>query len=496
MRSRLFIAQAVSFSGGVVRKTGMFLLAISMLLLSTGSAAASVISPDMQRRTLDLVWKSLVTIHPSGERLPDRLSGLYRSLQEKIDRPLEPLSFYWLLAPLVSQVGDVHTALAFTLDEPLMSAKVFLPLDLVFVGERLFVSRSYAADGPGLIGTELLAINDVPLAILLQQLTAALPGETVTSKRRSLETDMFKILLRAGWPQWDVFSVHCRLADGTIVDQRLAGISPNEIRQQCGPKQRKKNNLEILVAQKLAVLRIIGFEEKDGLAAFLRRSFTEIRQAKINHLLIDLRDNPGGTSDLSGNLLSYICKRPLPTLARVQIRVSAILKKQFKQRIPGLLRWLPLQFLDKRGREVWRARDGALLDFKEVDTVEPGNPDLHFSGSTALLINGHVFSCAHLFAGIFQRENLGRIYGQESGGLQGMSYGEKIRVELPCPNLVLEVAGMALFEKDPPQVADHGVRPDIWIDQYPLQETAGTDSLLEKAKELFLKEPTASATGK
>ena len=113
-------------------------------------------------------------------------------------------------------------------------------------------------------------------------------------------------------------------------------------------------------------------------------------------------------------------------------------------------------------------------------------PEGTHTGPKVLLINKYSASDGDLFPWSFKANNLGTVIGTRTwGGIVGISgplpYVDGTDVRVPFFTNYDAATGQWIVE-------NHGVDPDILIDNDPVKEFAGTDEQLEKAVEVALKQ--------
>lgn len=223
---------------------------------------------------------------------------------------------------------------------------------------------------------------------------------------------------------------------------------------------------------------------------FLQASFKKIEQSNISRLIIDVRGNLGGDLDLATGLLSYVATEPVAIIARTELRVSQQAKADFALKIPTALRWLPVQYLDSKGREVWGAAEGSLVSFSE----KPGNKKqgaasaagLRFTGKVIVLVDAISTSAAEYFADAVQRNKLGTVIGQAAGNAPNIWYGEPLLVKMPHTELGFTVSRMAFYPPAIESISTPGhLVPDFSVARNLADELARQDTILSFA----LKQP-------
>ena len=126
------------------------------------------------------------------------------------------------------------------------------------------------------------------------------------------------------------------------------------------------------------------------------------------------------------------------------------------------------------------------MTMSRVSTLTGTIPDATQYGPKVLLINKYSASDGDLFPWSFKANNLGTVVGTRTwGGIVGISgplpYMDGTDIRVPFFTNYDAKTGQWIVE-------NHGVDPDILIDNDPIQEQAGVDQQLEKAIEVVLQQ--------
>ena len=192
-------------------------------------------------------------------------------------------------------------------------------------------------------------------------------------------------------------------------------------------------------------LRISTFADP-RLAANIAEALMEINDC--HSLIIDLRDNGGGSIDKANNAVSFFMDRG-PT---------AVICK----RLPG--RGFQTRSSELLGSEyVITVRDGKSPNSNTINS--PRNSNMLGSRPLAILVNGETASAAELFAAILRENKRATIVGAKTGG-KGIA---TFTYELPF-GCTLELTAMRFFAPSGHWFGDHqtvfqGIIPDIVVAQ-------------------------------
>ncbi|MBK8952758.1 MAG: hypothetical protein IPM85_11215 [Chitinophagaceae bacterium] len=213
-----------------------------------------------------------------------------------------------------------------------------------------------------------------------------------------------------------------------------------------------------------------------------------MQQNKINHLIIDVRNNGGGSVSNSNLLTKYLVSAPF----KIADSLYAINKGSRYEQYIGTHFWnkLFIFFLTKK------KKDGNYhFGYFERKDFKPRQNN-HYNGQVYILTGGNSFSATSLFAGVLRKQDNVTIVGEETGG---GAYGNSawlipdvtlpethIRFRLPLFRLVID--------KTIPKNGK-GVQPEVF--SLPTVEAVrrNSDFKLDKAMELIKKDKANRVSG-
>ena len=140
-------------------------------------------------------------------------------------------------------------------------------------------------------------------------------------------------------------------------------------------------------------------------------------------MIIDIRENTGGTTMANDMLFEYITDKPLSQMDSSSYKISKERKNDFvdgNKRYSGWFKWYhyvyyPIYIRTNPWRkDVMTAKNGTFLKTKFSPT-KPKDNALKFKGNLYLLIGKKTYSAAMGLATAFKCYNLGSIIGQETG---------------------------------------------------------------------------------
>lgn len=228
-----------------------------------------------------------------------------------------------------------------------------------------------------------------------------------------------------------------------------------------------------------AVLRLNSFGP--GLKKhFLKKSFRQLRKKKIEHLIIDVRNNGGGLIKTSLYLTKQIQRRSFVFADSIyskqrKIKSEAIVTKK-------LIYNLGLIFLSRKVNDSMYA-----FRFFRNKIYQPRKKE--YTGKVYVLTGGYSFSATTLFAASVKGLDHVTIVGEETGGGYYGNNGvfipemilpnSKLRVRLPLYRIV----NNKVYPKN-----GSGVLPDVEVKASAESIRENRDPKMEKALELILQQ--------
>ena len=205
--------------------------------------------------------------------------------------------------------------------------------------------------------------------------------------------------------------------------------------------------------------------------AFVDEAFRRFLDAGADHLLLDLRDNPGGDNSFSDPLVAWFATKPFRFTDAFEIKVSAATIASNAKRLDGSADAISA----KLAAAYARSEPGEHVRF-EIPTVEP-REGRRFGGKVHVLVNRHSYSNTVMVAAIVQDYGFGRILGEETADLAS-TYGAMESFALPRTGIVVGYPKARILRPNG-DARPRGVIPDVAI-ATPIG-ARGSDVVLERA---------------
>lgn len=416
------------------------------------SAQSGIIEPVLTAKQLnedlDSLYSILVHTHsdPYAYTSPESLAEQFEVVRYAVREGMTPTEFYKLVNPLFIQLRDIHSRLYLSgsNNSYALNGGYFLPLRVRYLEEKLWVSATKDSLLPR--GSEVLAINGVSANQIVPQLLAHsyTDGEISNTRQRVMEEEFFSLfpLFFPVQSKNEVSYIAPGSQDtltGTLKGVRMIGTK-TEMKLQ---RKRRRNarrtketpyELEIRRTEAVAILTIHSFSEGSGskYERFIKQSFSSLRAAGIQHLIIDLRGNKGGYIDRGTKLISQFATQSYPYISHSVVRSSPLLKEKIRKGIifPGLTMSL---FRGSIGKEIlagWENPVGT-SDTLFWEPIEPIKPEKRFDGDVYLLVDGLSISNSSLVHHAIKANSLGVSIGTPCGGTSNGTFGNSAGFLLP-----------------------------------------------------------------
>lgn len=357
----------------------------------------------------------------------------------------DAMGVYAVLTPLMARIGEGHLSVglprAVMIEQ--MEAGVGLPLDLHWNTTGVFISGAYgeAADIP--VGSRLLEINGEGYDILLKELMAMVPhdGHISTGPMRDGGGGRYAILRNRLRGAEQVFRL--RYEKDGVVTERAVAATPFSNRKRPATVVNQVASLD-WIEPGLAYLNVPSFSNRAYREAGktfreeMQILFEELHRKRATRLILDLRENGGGSEPNESILYSFLVEAPLHKYAAVEARSREVIVTSHSGEVFSHLVFdadeLSLQetLPDGRLRRLNLPPEGLMSHW------QPSNPVFH--GRLVILAGGYTFSGGAELASMLHHVDRGVFVGEEVGGAhEGNTSGYSWVLTLPHSGVRLHV---------------------------------------------------------
>lgn len=310
-------------------------------------------SPEELKNDMDYLFQTMEDVHPNLYAYTPKLAidSLREKAESQFEKSITAMEFWKIVNPLVVKLKEGHTFLSFPYtfrQQYLDEGGTIFPLEVQINGNQLQVRRNYSSDSTLALHSEILSINAISAGEILQELRRYKAGESAGFVNRYIQR-MFKPLLWVHYGFEDRFKVeYISSSDGEYYTKILSGITSEEYDSltQNNAKVKQKPTywtFQSILDEKTGIIDLNSFASEKYLKTFkkfLKSTFTTIHNEGLTNLIIDLRRNGGGDTQLGEALIDYLATKPWVLLSRAEVRLSPQFKKDL---FPWFLRWLPIK---------------------------------------------------------------------------------------------------------------------------------------------------------
>lgn len=473
--------------------------------LALGQLPEARYEPAQLREDFSLLRSALQDGHIGLYRYAGRqeVDAVFDATFSTLGAPLTETEFLARIARLLALIRDDHTfalpsqrfwdANFSTSGTPEQTASRLrvLPFFVRVAGDRLFLTHDNSSERALPAGSEILQINGKKNADILKILDRHLPtsGRSDAFRRRSL--DHFNIMqeynrlcisyaLYVEAPASFELLIR-RPAAASEETVRVAGLSYAEVMRNF--RQRYESTNDPLFAQarpislsfpeqKAALLSLPSFHDwqwnRQGLKyqAEIGSAFRTILEKQINHLIIDLRGNEGGSAGIGIEVLSHLATAPFQVYVQKEMLGYRFPKYEKYMRQPRSLDNLTDSLFEKTAAGTYRV-NAALPNETWSRPMVPAAD--RYSGNLYVLIDGATGSAAAQCATIIRVNRRDAVFvGEESGGdMDGPVSNSYLDLQLPNSGIRVDIPLMkkVMHLNGYPHESGRGVIPNhavVW----------------------------------
>lgn len=193
----------------------------------------------------------------------------------------------------------------------------------------------------------------------------------------------------------------------------------------------------------------------------------------INKLMIDLRENGGGNSQLGWYLINYITTTPFRMAGESGRKIS----QQFKDHITR-----NKAIYGEGSNDILSQPNGSFYKIGSTELSKPENVAHPFKGKVCFLIGPYTFSSANMLAATVKDFKLATLIGEPTGE-PGNDYGELCDVKLPNTGYVAFTSTTMWVRPNNNKENNNPIYPDYTV----MRSSTGDDNVLQFAIKWLIK---------
>lgn len=407
---------------------------------------ASCIPPEQLKEDVDYAYAKLQQMHPQlywyipKQELEQKLDSLKQTLNE----PLTPLQFYFKLQPVIAGIREGHLSLRiprkkFTKREikKLEHKKgLFSRFEYYVSGDRMYIVQNNDSIENIQPGTEILSINNVPISDYIKKYRSLISSDGYnTTFQPYFLKDLF----------FNYYTAENGLADKATIETLYKGEKHSytlnrEFKSNTDfekdkemKKKTQEKKLNDYVAASNSYNRSFKFLDKDSTIAYIKvksfsreysdefykKTFSKIKDAKSTYLIIDVRNNYGGSLYEINNLYSYLAAEPFTLIkpSQVNSRDIPLRTNYFRKSAPLEYAFKSIAYPSYFFAQAFSTYKKDGKTFYKMKADKPTKPNKEaFNGKVFVLINGGSFSASSIITAKLKNDKRATLVGEETGG--------------------------------------------------------------------------------
>ena len=446
-------------------------------------------SSEQLEEDLEVLQNGLEKLHPGLYRYTskDSLKALFNKARGQIRAQKSYLELYRIISAILAKVKCQHTVAApqsETLNK-LMANGRFFPLKLQWEFESLnaYVAADFSFGADLEPGTRIIKINNRSVAEIYDSLVPffSSDGDILTNKHSRLQVGVdFQFWYHLLIDRSEEFVVIMEKTDGRILERKYDattfrewGKNHRKYRKSKNPmireymahyvKIEQKNRTEPIryrqLSERIGLLKVGNFNS-DRFEKRISEAFQKIKKENVEHLIVDIRNNGGGSDVLGRYLFTHFIDKPTVYFDSLYTS-SGISDTTFLYRYTDKNQeWYQhnLRLVDKMAKGGFATKPEVN---KGLKIQFPRNN--RFKGEVYILMNGRSASTTAEFTAAMHINNLATFIGEESGGAyHGGNGGDFAELKLPNSKIVVNIPLVKyVMNSKEPNFIGRGTLPDF-----------------------------------
>ncbi|MEG0926383.1 S41 family peptidase [Chryseobacterium sp.] len=404
------------------------------------------------------------TIHP-GQFLfcsKNEFDKTYLSLRKSIKTDLSIPEYYKVTATLMAKIKDGHTAVDRTQITTLLKERPVFPFSIYKIKDKYYLDKS-TIENKDYTGLQVLKINGKEMSSIVKEIQKFihLEGRNETGLNTRFKNFPFFYFI---FNPTNKFEIEYLDHNNHKQKEELQGITFETY---------TKNNTEKIdplttefKTDNLAILKFHSFEngynENDRKIAEkqIDRFFKQLDSLNTKNLIIDLRNNGGGSADIASYLFSYLSGKPFYYLDYRGAKYNTVKEWKHYAQYPDYIEEIDLSETKfKNGLHCYTETDGTDDWWFEKQQNKPN----YYKGKISVLINGGCFSTTGHLLALMREYKIGSFFGEYSQGSNYSNAGGQAFI-LPYSKTLVWIPTFQYKMRTPNfQYDPKGIKPDVEI---------------------------------
>lgn len=448
------------------------ILSSVFFLLFNAANGQQKIKPEKLQQDYQYLLKELRLQHQGLYEYIDEVQTdeLLDSIETTLNTPITRLEFFEKLWHVLALTNEGHTSMELPKKAMVKIglSQSFLPFTVRVMDENLILTQHYGKKKEGLKnGLRITSINGKPTQEILSELYPLIPtdGFNETSTREWIGGTNFSLLYRLHFGKTRLFDLVLEeYGQAQPIRLQIPAVRFNRFKRknaqlQSIPMDFNRFKFE-QINDSIAYLSIPSFGEDNlDYETFYRNSFRKMDSLQIQHLILDIQANGGGTEGNENLLFSYFSEEVIQKYKQVNMLEKPYLINQ-DDHYYREDKWAFSDSMATRGDFTLWSNYYSDLGYQHPD------PEDIFQGKLYVLTSGKTFSGGAEFASMIRMTGRGIFIGEEVGGAyEGNVSGYSEYVRLPHSKIEVEIPTVHFQINVNPNQKGRGVIPDYRVPQ-------------------------------
>jgi len=422
------------------------LIVLLSIFISSNANASDSLSRKEIIEDLEILDKNLRKLHPNlfTYSSPEEVDRYFSEIKKTIPDSVSQEFAFELVAGASQIIKDGHTIFlpsAASIEYNSVNDN-FFPFDIYWDGDQMFVQRNYSQDTSIRVGTIISKIDDLKIKEIVERLTNVLPhdGDNLSYSNWIINTYFSSYY---NFVFGSIEQIELSYNHNSYLINALPKTQINEIKNRIFQDIDGQKPLTLIIDTNLstATIKISDFHNSviksndQKFKKIMATFFSKIEEKNIQNLILDFRDNQGGSLRNGRILLSYL------------------LKEKYKL-VEQYYRVREKNAHDPKGRLRKSLRDIAIVS-------RPRNSS--FKGKVYVIINGGAFSNTGMVCACLDRRNRALFVGQETGGSASLLSSDSKQITLPNSGISVQIPTLQFVLPEYPEGKNGGVKPDFYL---------------------------------
>lgn len=419
------------------------------------------------------------TIHPGQFMFcsKNEFDTTYSSLKNSIKTDLSLVEYYKLTATLMAKIKDGHTAVDRGRIIGLLNDRLVFPFSIYKIKDHYYLDKS-SQENKEYSGLRILKINGKDINVVVNEIKQYihLEGRNETGLNGRFSNFPFYYFI---YNQTEKFEIEYADRSNHKLKEIFKGMPlktyTSSIAEKTAPltTEFRTNDLAVLKFRSFEN----GYNEADRKIAEkqLDRFFIQLDSLKTKNLIIDLRDNSGGSADIANYLFSYLSSTPYYYFDYMGAKYKSVKDWKHYAQYPDNIEEINLNET--------KLKDG-LNCYTETNSTDwwfklQQNKSNFYKGKISVLINGGCFSTTGHLLALMREYKIGKFYGEYSQGSNYSNAGGQAFV-LPYSKTLVWIPTFQYRMRTPHFINDpKGIKPDVEIQTEPDDLRTGFDRQMD-----------------